>query len=142
MSTKLTNLFISNAAFAIKSVYYMHIHKTDDSLFSERNLASSQQTRDSKSMLAKCWASIVDDGRTLNQDWFNVSCLLCLYYNNMCLLHLSKKQTILFSSKRNPVLQTCIVSIKIGLYNIFKSTTNNEFIPCIAKGSCQVKQIQ
>ena len=38
--------------------------------------AISQQTRDNEPMLGQCWADVVDSGPTLNQDWFNVSCLL------------------------------------------------------------------
>ena len=38
----------------------------------------TQQTRDIDPMLVQCWASVVDDGPTLNQHWVNVSttCLL------------------------------------------------------------------
>ena len=37
---------------------------------------STQKTQDIDSMLVQCWASVVDDGPTLNQHWVNVSCLL------------------------------------------------------------------
>ena len=37
---------------------------------------SAQQTRDIKPMLVQCWSGVVDGGTTLNQHWFNASCLL------------------------------------------------------------------
>ena len=43
---------------------------------SPQTQAHSQQTRDVLPMLVYCWASVVDDGPTLNQHWLNVSCLL------------------------------------------------------------------
>ena len=39
--------------------------------------AHSQHTRDIEPTLGQCWAEVVDGGSTLNQHWFNVSCLLC-----------------------------------------------------------------
>ena len=36
----------------------------------------TQQTRDIESLLVQCWASVVDGGPTLNQQWLNVSCVL------------------------------------------------------------------
>ena len=36
----------------------------------------SQETRDIEALLVQCWASVVDGGPTLNQQWLNVSCLL------------------------------------------------------------------
>ena len=36
----------------------------------------SQQTRVVEQMLVECWPSVEDDGPTVNQHWFNVSCLL------------------------------------------------------------------
>ena len=37
----------------------------------------SQQARDVEPMLVQCWATVCDAGPTLNQHWFNASCL-CL----------------------------------------------------------------
>ena len=37
---------------------------------------TAEQTRDIEPMLDQCWADVVDGGPTLNQHWFNVSCLL------------------------------------------------------------------
>ena len=38
-------------------------------------------------MLIQCWATVNDAGPTVNQHWFNVSCLLGhLYVNVSCLL--------------------------------------------------------
>ena len=34
------------------------------------------QTRDIEPRLVQCWADVVDGGRTLNQPWFSISCLL------------------------------------------------------------------
>ena len=36
----------------------------------------SRQTRDIEPLLDQCWASVVDGGPTLNQQWLNVSCLV------------------------------------------------------------------
>ena len=36
----------------------------------------TQQTRDIEPLLIQCWASVVDGGPTLNQQWLNVACLL------------------------------------------------------------------
>ena len=36
----------------------------------------SQQTRDVEPLSVQCWASVVDGGPTLNQQWLNVSSLL------------------------------------------------------------------
>ena len=37
---------------------------------------ATQQTRYSNPLLVQCWASVVDGGPTLDQHWFDVSCLL------------------------------------------------------------------
>ena len=37
---------------------------------------TGQQTRDIEPLLVHCWASVVNGGPTLNQQWPNVSCLL------------------------------------------------------------------
>ena len=39
----------------------------------------TQQTLDAGPTLVYCWASVVDGGRTVNQRWANVSCLLGYY---------------------------------------------------------------
>ena len=36
----------------------------------------TKKTRDIEPMLSQCWADVVESGPTLNQHWFNVSCLL------------------------------------------------------------------
>ena len=36
----------------------------------------SRQTRDIEPLLDQYWASVVDGGPTLNQQWLNVSCLV------------------------------------------------------------------
>ena len=33
----------------------------------------NQQTRDIEPLLVQCWASVVDGGPTLNQQWLNLS---------------------------------------------------------------------
>ena len=38
----------------------------------------SQQTRYIEPMLVYCWADVADDGPTLNEHWFNVTCLLLI----------------------------------------------------------------
>ena len=43
---------------------------------------ASQLTRDIEPILAQCWVDVVDGGPTLNQHWFNVSCLLGLWYQD------------------------------------------------------------
>ena len=44
----------------------------------------TQQTRDIEAMLGQCWADVVDGGPTLNQHWFNVSCLLGTCSHRRC----------------------------------------------------------
>ena len=55
------------------------IWKKNNTLGHMRNrkkiLNSSQQTRGAELVLIKCWATVGDDGPTLNQHWFSVSCL-------------------------------------------------------------------
>ena len=38
--------------------------------------ALAQQTRAIEPLLVQCWASVVDGGPTLNQQWLNISCFL------------------------------------------------------------------
>ena len=47
-------------------------------LFGSRvcHLTHPQQTRDVDTMLAQCWAVVVDGGPILGQYWVNVTCLL------------------------------------------------------------------
>ena len=42
----------------------------------DKDIAITQQTRDIEPLLVQCWASVVDGGPALNQQWLNVSCLL------------------------------------------------------------------
>ena len=51
----------------------------------------SQQTGDIEPLFDQCWASVVDGGPTLNQQWFNVSCLLglCVLGGEELICHLT-----------------------------------------------------
>ena len=50
--------------------------KVDKLYHGNRFPTKPQQTPDIEQMLVQCWADVVDGGPTLNQHWFNVSCLL------------------------------------------------------------------
>ena len=45
-------------------------------IYSGHQVRSCQQTRDIEPLLVQCWASVVDGGPTLNQQWLNGACLL------------------------------------------------------------------
>ena len=47
-------------------------------------IVTAQQTRYAEPMSIYCWPRVGDDGPTLNQHWFSMSCLL--YDHNMLII--------------------------------------------------------
>ena len=50
--------------------------QTQEDVVGPLPIAANQQTWDVQPMLVQCWASVVDDGLALQQQWLMVSCLL------------------------------------------------------------------
>ena len=72
-------------AYHVLGQHWLHVELTaSDTASVSTGLSYSQCTRYTDPMLVQCWASVEDDGPTLNQHWVSVLCLLswinCIHF--------------------------------------------------------------
>ena len=79
--------------------------------------APANTSRDIEPMLVKCWVDVVDGEPTLNQHWFNVSCLLgyvmCLLWGHQtryCGFSESNMLSVSLTSDRSVIRGFCMPS--------------------------------
>ena len=79
-------------------------------------VSHARQTRDVDAMLARCWASVVDDGPISNQHWLYVTCLLRVT---------SHKSVVLLSNVLISIIPSLSIAKRVlNMKNVYHNSDN------------------